>query len=103
MPIGESIYHTQLKADFILYHPEKHKDGLIIEAKWQQVGGTTDEKYPYLVLNIQQKYPAKTIILLDGDGYRKMAAEWLKSQIGNNLKSVLTMAEFQSWVNRHGI
>lgn len=101
MPIAQSIYNTQLKADFILYHPERWKEGLIIEAKWQQTGGTTDEKYPYFVLNIQQKHPCKTIIILDGEGYRPTARGWLKSQVGNNLLHVFNMAEFNAWANRN--
>src|SRR5215210_6062166 len=48
--IGNSIYGRPLKVDFMLYHPEKHPDKLIIECKWQQALGTTDEKYPYNVL-----------------------------------------------------
>lgn len=32
--IGESIYNTPLKSDFMLYHPQKHPDKLIIERKW---------------------------------------------------------------------
>lgn len=101
--VGQSIYNTTLKADFILYHPTRHPNGLIIECKWQQSGGTTDEKYPYFVLNIQQKYPCKTIVLLDGGGYRVAAKDWLKGQVGNNLQHVFSMAEFQAWVNRNGI
>src|SRR5262245_38843465 len=63
---GENIYGYQSEFDFVLYHPTKHPDGLIIEVKWQQTRGTTDEKLPYLVTNIQYKYPYKTVLLLDG-------------------------------------
>ncbi|MYE79643.1 MAG: hypothetical protein F4243_11820, partial [Chloroflexi bacterium] len=38
--IGTTIYGTPLKCDFLLVHPEKWSEGLVIEAKWQQVGGT---------------------------------------------------------------
>ena len=49
---GTNIYGLQSEYDFAIYHPEKQPEGLIIEAKWQQSGGTVDEKFPYLVLNI---------------------------------------------------
>ena len=44
--ICKSIYDTNVYCDFILYHPEKYPDCLIIESKWQQTGGSVDEKYP---------------------------------------------------------
>lgn len=50
--IGQTIYNTDLKIDFFVYHPSKFPDGLIIECKWQQAGGSVDEKYPYLVANL---------------------------------------------------
>ena len=98
--IGDGIYGLPLKCDFTLYHPTKWPDCLIIECKWQQSGGSVDEKYPYLVLNIQHCYPYKTLLLLDGGGYRKGAAAWLRKQVGNNLLHVWSMAEFTAWANR---
>lgn len=98
--IGKSIYGTSIYCDFILYHPEKHPDKLIIEAKWQQSGGSVDEKYPYLIINIQTKYPHKTLLVLDGGGYKQGAEEWIKSQVGNNLLNVQSMSEFQIWANK---
>jgi hypothetical protein len=99
--IGESIYQTKLYCDFHIYHPQKWPQGLIIESKWQQSVGSVDEKYPFLVLNIKQKYPAKTIVLLDGGGYKRQAAEWLKAQTDNKLLKVMSMSEFQIWANKN--
>ena len=97
--ICDSIYNTPLKCDFILYHPERHENCLVIEAKWQQTSGSVDEKYPYLVHNIKEKYPCPAIILLDGGGYKKGADEWLHAQIDAKLIHVFTMVEFQKWSN----
>src|SRR5687767_6646421 len=77
----QSIYESELKCDFILYHPQKHPESLIIEAKWQQDTGSVDEKYPFLVANIREKFPSPTIIVLDGGGYRKQAEAWLRKQV----------------------
>lgn len=98
--LGKSIYNTNIYCDFILYHPTKYKDCLVIECKWQQVGGSVDEKYPYLILNMQMKYPYKSILLLDGGGYKQGAKEWIKNQVGKNLLHVFDMSEFQKWVNK---
>jgi len=95
-----SVYGTQVFADFMLYHPEKWPDKLIIECKWQQSSGSVDEKYPYNVLNIREQYPCPAIILLDGEGYKPGAAAWLRRQVdGVKLLHVFSMVQFQTWVN----
>lgn len=98
--IGNSIYNTPLKSDFMLHHPQKWPDSLIIECKWQQVSGSVDEKYPYTVQNIKEKYPCPAVILLDGDGYKPGAKAWLCSQVDDKLLAVFSMSEFQKWVNK---
>jgi hypothetical protein len=102
--IGQSIYETPQYCDFILYHPQKWSNNLVIESKWQQAGGSVDEKFPYLVLNIQTKYACPTILILDGGGYKKGAEEWIRSQAGQgNLLLVFNMQQFAAWVNKGNI
>lgn len=102
--IGSSIYNTPQYCDFILYHPKKWPNNLVIESKWQQTSGSVDEKYPYLVLNIQMKYQCPTILILDGGGYKKGAEKWVRSQAGNgNLLNVFSMKEFATWVNKRNL
>ncbi len=98
-PLCKSIYGTDISCDFILYHPEKHPDCLVIESKWQQSGGSVDEKFPYMVHNIREKYPCSTIILLAGGGYKKGAEEWLRAQEDDKLFHVFNMEEFMRWAN----
>ena len=101
--VGQSVYDTRLYCDFYIYHPQKWPNGLLIESKWQQSAGSVDEKYPFLVLNIKQKYPTKTIVLLDGGGYKKQAKDWLKAQEDNKLIHVMNMSDFQIWANKNNI
>src|SRR3712207_4391487 len=102
--VGDSIYGRPLKVDFMLYHPEKWPNKLVIECKWQQGAGTADEKYPYTVLNIQNVYPCPAIILLAGAGFRSGAASWLRAQVdGEKLLHVFSMEEFQTWVNNDNL
>jgi hypothetical protein len=98
-PIARSIYDTQLYCDFVLFHPTRHPDNLIIESKWQQSRGSVDEKFPFLVANIRERYPHATIIILDGGGYKKQADLWLRAQIDGKLFHVFNMQEFQKWSN----
>ena len=97
--VGEGLYGKDFRCDFILYHPQKHTACLVIEAKWQQTGGSVDEKYPFLILNIKDKYPYETILILDGGGYKQGAREWIGNQVGGNFKTLFDMAGFQKWAN----
>jgi|ERR1051326_837611 DNA adenine methylase len=100
----EGIYGYMLRHDFMLYHPEKWPNKLIIECKWQQGRGSVDEKYPYNVLNIQEKYLCPAIILLDGAGFRSGAGAWLRAQVDRKkLLHVFSMMEFQTWVNNDNL
>ncbi len=97
--IGHTIYGTNLICDFLLFHPHTWPEGLVIEAKWQQEPGTVDEKYPYFVMNIfSSEY--RTILVLDGGGYREGAERWVRSMRKQNLLYVFNMAEFQRWINQ---
>jgi site-specific DNA-adenine methylase len=101
--LGKTIYDTNFYGDFILYHPEKHPESLVIEAKWQQTKGTVYEKFPYFVLNIKTKSPYKTIVILDGGGYIPQSEVWLRNQVDHKLLHVFNMMEFQTWTNRDNI
>lgn len=99
--VGQSIYKTPQYCDCILYHPVKWPNRLIIESKWQQSGGSVDEKYPYLVLNIQTEYTSPTILLFDGGGYKNGAETWIRNQSGHgNLIHVFNMPQYAAWVNK---
>ena len=97
---GRDIYGKQRRVDFILYHPRKWPDSLVIQCKWQASRGSVEEKYPFEVLNIQlDGYPS--IILLDGGGYSQGAETWLKGQAGKNLlKHVFNLGDFQRFASR---
>ena len=98
--VGETIYDTPRICDFFVINRDKFPNDLIIECKWQQSGGSVDEKYPLLVFNIV-KTAIPTVILLDGGGYRAQAMAWLKDQVNPKgaIIGVWTMAEFQKQVN----
>ena len=97
--IGTTIYGTPLRCGFLVVHPQKWRQGLVIEAKWQQVSGTVDEKFPYLVHNVYAS-EYDTILVIDGGGYRPGALEWLRYMQRDNLLHIFHMVDFQSWVNR---
>jgi len=101
-PVGFGIYGTPLQADFYLADVRGFVAGLIIESKWQESSGSVDEKWPYLVENIRHCYPAPTIIVLHGGGFRPGAERWLRTQVDSHrLFAVLRLEEFMKWCSHN--
>ena len=102
-----SIYETKCRTEFSIINPTRN---IRIECKWQQVSGSVDEKFPYMYLNAVHCWPEKEIILLvDGNGYKPKALEWLKQSVINKSYCentdkcirVFQMADFMAWVNNN--
>ena len=75
--------------------------GLIVESKWQDVSGTADEKFPYLVANIRHCYPLPTVVVASGNGARPGAIAWLRSRVdGTQFVAVQSIEDFVSWILR---
>lgn len=91
--IGADIYGKNRRVDFILFHPSKWNEYLVVQCKWQASSGSVEEKYPFEVLSIG-KNTCPTIIVLDGGGYTAGAEKWLRDQAGkSNLVSVMSLGE----------
>jgi hypothetical protein len=101
--IGSGIYGTAIYVDFYIVDSVAIPNGLIVECKWQQAGGSVDEKLPYLNLNIQNCYPSPTVVLIDGEGMKKGAIDWLSRQVNSNpnLLAVHNLTHFMIWANNH--
>jgi hypothetical protein len=69
----KSIYETDIYGDFVIFHPEKYPNCLVIESKWQQSPGSVDEKLPFLVKNIKERFPIDSVVVIDGGGFKKGA------------------------------
>ena len=80
--------------------------GLVrIECKWQQTGGSVDEKFPFMLENAKIENEDVVIFVIDGGGYRMAALEWLKEacevETVKSDKPILCMniTEFVTWAN----
>lgn len=100
-----SIYGRRCKTEFVLVNKNINKR-IRIECKWQQSSGSVDEKLPYLFLNCVESFEEQDIIIIiDGEGQRKGAIEWLKKAAAdpkmNKGKNILVMnlPEFLKWLN----
>lgn len=96
--IGKTIYDTDRKCDFLLHHPQRFPQNLVIECKWQQTGGSVDEKFPFLIENIRL-LGIPTIIVADGGGHKPGAITWMKMQENDILLGVYTLQEFMIKMN----
>lgn len=97
----KSIYGHPIKVDFFIENSKDHPGGLVIECKWQDTKGSVDEKFPYLVANIKERFPCPAVIVCGGSGQKSGAIDWLKDQVdGTRLLAVFDVEEFVSWMNR---
>lgn len=98
--IGWTIYGGSLCVDFLVTNAAGFPAGLIIESKWQDVGGSADEKFPYLVANLRAAQ-LPSVIVIHGGGQRDGAIAWLRSQVdGEKIIAAFALEEFISWAYR---
>jgi len=99
--ICESIYGSKLYTDFVVSGIPRFKNGLAIESKYQGSSGSADEKFPYLVANIKEKFPIPCIILCSLDGARKKSVDWLFKQAdGQKLIEIFKYDKFPTWLHK---
>ena len=87
------------RVDFLVTGIPPWEEGLIIESKNQGSPGSADEKFPYMVANIKEKYPHPCVILYSLDGAGRGALEWLLSQKdGVRLIEIIKYDKFPTWL-----
>ena len=97
-----SIYGGEIVVDFFVKGIAQFPDGLIIESKWQEVSGSADEKFVFLIENIRSRYTHPTIIICDGGGAREGAVRYLRNQAdGQKIFAVYSLQEFLTWAIRN--
>lgn len=91
-----------MRTDFYIEPTVAYPAGLAIESKWQASTGSVDEKYPYLWLNIMERFPCPAIVVLDGGGFKSGSEQWLRGKVdGVKLLAVCRLGEFLWWANRY--
>ncbi len=101
----QTIYGHKGTTEFLL-KSRKHQLETRIECKWQQSAGSVDEKIPYLYLNCVLQVPEEQIIIvLDGNGAKEGAVNWLKEACYKRLLDtkkeiqVMSLVDFMGWAN----
>jgi hypothetical protein len=75
LTVGKTIYGKDREVD-VLFRDARNGNRLAVEAKYQRVSGTADEKLPYAVLNLST-LPLPGVIVYGGGGFHLGALHWL--------------------------
>ena len=95
----KSIYEgSRCRSEFMLNHQGRN---IRIECKSQTSPGYVDEKLPYLYLNFSSRKNdgEETIIIIEGNGFKKGATEWLKKSCERTSIQVFTITQFKEYLS----
>jgi hypothetical protein len=96
--LGSNIFGGDLKAGIFIKGLKGYEDGFFVDYHSQEVRGSTDEKLPFIVLNILEHYTHPTILVLDGKGWREGAISWAEKSVGERLIEIhRSIKEFNNW------
>jgi hypothetical protein len=95
----KSMYGKRMRSDFYCVHPTKYPDGLLIEVKYQGTTGSTDEKFPYLVMSLKA-LDVPSILVLEGGGATRSAIDWCLAQNCSKFKAFNGMTPFIRALNK---
>jgi hypothetical protein len=94
-----SIYGSVSRSEFLIIDDARR---IRIECRWQEVSGSVDEKFPYLLQNAAERMPESHVVLfIGGKGAKRAAVLWLKREaaaIRHKRIDVITVDDFPRWV-----
>lgn len=103
-----SIYGHNAKTEFVIGFNNRE---IRIEIKTQNAAGSVDEKLPYVLLNAIEAYPEnETIIILEGNGFKNGAKEWVYKMVEDNwfdykqkgkTIQVMNLNDFGKWLDNN--
>ncbi|MCS3767136.1 hypothetical protein HNP12_001193 [Aeromonas hydrophila] len=95
----EDLYGLKAISAFVINHPLY---GLTrIEPHQQQVSGSVDRKFPFFLQSAYKAPEPNVIILIEGQGHKKAAFEWLKTESAKcTTKNIrcFDLADFALWI-----
>lgn len=104
VPYFPNIFGGMSRSEFVI-EDDHQRRRIRVECRWQQSGGSTDEKLVALLLNAAEAMPEnEVIIVVDGNGAREACVDWIKNaaisrkyQTRPKTIRVMSMAEFSMW------
>lgn len=95
-----NCYGTKSRSPFVINHPVYGQTR--IECRSQQTGGTTDQKFPYLLECAKGMPEATVIFIIEGNGFKPCALDFLRRgarAISSKTVMVMSVTEFTNWLN----
>jgi len=92
-----TMYGHNGRLDYMLNHGGK---SYFIECKLQTVAGSVDEKLPYTLMNMNQHDGVK-IIVIDGDGWKDGAVDWLYDASKTTDVLVMDLENFEKFIEKN--
>ena len=99
----QSIYGVKWKVDVYCWHPEKHKQGFVMEIKNQDTPGSADDKLPFVMFSLAKlrEEGFTTAALLEGHGIRPVVKEWCAREGVKHGVECYDAAGFAAWARRN--
>lgn len=101
--VGQSVFGKRIVVDFLVKNAAEFPAGFIIESKYQDMGGSVDEKYAYVWMNIvTSAYRYPIIVVCFRPDLCAGAVRFLREQVdGQRFIGVFDFAQLMSWLQRH--
>lgn len=93
-----NIYGDKMTLDFLIYHPARHLEEMIIECKYQGQDGSIDEKLSFTAQSLHATGQS-AILALMGGGFRDTAVRYCLGQQTEKFKVITTWDEFTHMLN----
>jgi hypothetical protein len=94
-----NLYSAKFKSDLFVYDTQHWPNGLLIECKYQALGGSVDEKYVFTVLSLKN-LPPPSAMVLTGGGARNCAISWIRGQETPKFKFFGSSEQFSNWIHK---
>ncbi len=96
--LDKNLYGGKFYSDLFIRDNKNYPNGCHIECKWQGSAGSIDEKYVFTVQSLK-KTGRPSILILAGNGAKKIAVDWIRRQESSNFKFFRSTDEFLMFAN----
>jgi len=96
-----SVYGKIAAIDLLIFDLDHFPEKLAVELKYQASGGSVDEKFPFVILNLRRwfkRHGIKGALFLNGGKYCSEALSWVLSQQDENLFVVESYSDVYNWI-----
>lgn len=96
VPIGETPFGKPFRADLILRDVPGHGE-LPVIARYQERGGSVEQKLPFLAMAITRSRRA-CLVVLDGPGWSSGARDWMAARQGDRVLDTVDLDGFDAFL-----